>query len=61
MISGVHLPGGTIVGINAWVLHRNKSIFGHDVEDFRPERWIESDTQRLKDMRKMLFTVSDSG
>ena len=59
IISGVHLPEGTIVGINAWVLHRNKSIFGDDAEEFRPERWIESDAERLRKMRRNLFTVSE--
>lgn len=48
----------TVVGINAWVLHRNKDIFGDDVNEFRPERWIDPDPERIKEMRKYLFTVS---
>lgn len=39
-ISGHFIKGGTIVGCNAWVIHRNKEIFGEDVEVFRPERWL---------------------
>ena len=57
-ISGFHLPEGTIVGINAWVLHQNKEIFGEDAQRFRPERWIESSPEQLKEMRRNLFTVS---
>ena len=57
-ISGIHLPEGTVVGINAWVLHQNKDIFGKDAHQFRPERWIESDPEQLKRMRRNLFTVS---
>ena len=57
-ISGIHLPEGTVVGINAWVLHQNKEIFGNDANAFRPERWIETDPKQLKEMRKNLFTVS---
>ncbi|KAK4444691.1 hypothetical protein QBC34DRAFT_181791 [Podospora aff. communis PSN243] len=53
-IAGHHVPGGTIVGCSAWVIHRNKDIFGEDVEAFRPERWIagegEGEEQRVKVM-----------
>ncbi len=57
-ISGIHLPEGTVVGINAWVLHQNKTIFGEDADRFRPERWVESDPEQLKEMRRNLFTVN---
>lgn len=39
-IAGRAVPGGTIVGCSAWVIHRNQEIFGADVEEFRPERWL---------------------
>ncbi|KAM0331407.1 hypothetical protein ACHAQA_003080 [Verticillium albo-atrum] len=39
-IAGVFVPGGTIVGCSAWVIHRNKAVFGEDVEAYRPERWL---------------------
>jgi cytochrome P450 len=35
------LPGGTIVGMNPYVVNRDQGIFGRDAEDFRPERWLE--------------------
>ncbi|KAL2264619.1 hypothetical protein VTJ83DRAFT_7129 [Remersonia thermophila] len=38
-IAGEKIPGGTIVGCSAWVLHRDPHIFGEDVEVYRPERW----------------------
>ena len=41
-ICGEHIPGGTIVGCNAWVIHRRPEIFGDDVEAFRPERWLDA-------------------
>ena len=31
----------TVVGINAYVIQRDKSIFGEDADGFRPERWFE--------------------
>lgn len=32
------------MGVNAWVVHRDASIFGDDVEAFRPERWLGEKT-----------------
>lgn len=55
-IAGHKVSGGTIVGCSAWVIHRNKEIFGEDEEAFRPERWLvqegkgEAEEQRVKVM-----------
>lgn len=58
VIDGYTVPGGTVVGINAWVLHRDKDIFGEDIELFRPERWLDaSETKKLK-MNKYILSVS---
>lgn len=46
-MEGHHIPGGTVIGINPWVLHRNKQVFGEDADDFRPTRYTEAtDLQR---------------
>lgn len=58
VLCDVHIPAGTIVGVNAWVLHRNEHIFGPEVETFRPERWIDASPEQLNEMRRNLFTVS---
>lgn len=39
-IAGRVIPGGTIVGCSAWVMHRRPDIFGDYVDVFRPERWL---------------------
>ncbi|ROW03625.1 hypothetical protein VPNG_07148 [Cytospora leucostoma] len=44
-IAGRFVPGGTIVGCSAWVIHRNREIFGEDVEVYRPERWLVDETK----------------
>ena len=56
-IAGHAVPGGTIVGCSAWVIHQNRDVFGDDVEAFRPERWLvdeskprEAEEQRIKEM-----------
>ncbi|KAI4843690.1 benzoate 4-monooxygenase cytochrome-like protein P450 [Aureobasidium sp. EXF-8845] len=54
-ICGEHIPGGVIVGCNSWVLHRRPGVFGADVETFRPERWIEADPLKLKEMKATMF------
>jgi cytochrome P450 len=41
LLCGRMFPGGTTVGINAWVAHRNASIYGLDADKWRPERWLE--------------------
>jgi cytochrome P450 len=54
-ILGEFIPGGTIVGCNAWVVHRRPEVFGSDVDTFRPERWIEASGEKLKEMRGTMF------
>ena len=54
-VCGEKIPGGTIVGCNAWVLHRRPEIFGDAVDEYRPERWLEADPARLKEMRATMF------
>jgi len=54
-ILGQFIPGGTIVGCNAWVLHRRPEVFGADVDEFRPERWIEATPEKAKEMRGTMF------
>jgi cytochrome P450 len=39
-IAGRYVKGGTIVGVSAWVVHRDEKIFGEKVDEFRPERWL---------------------
>lgn len=57
-VCGVHLQPGTVVGMNAAVMHYDKSIFGDDAALFRPERWTESDAEHIKFMDRHLMTVS---
>ena len=38
----------TTVGINAWVLSRDKSLYGDDAEEWRPERWLEYSAAQVK-------------
>ncbi|KAK7724327.1 hypothetical protein SLS63_008715 [Diaporthe eres] len=57
-VCGAALPAGTIVGMNAWVVHRDPDIFGPDADAWRPERWLEGDEARIKRMDAALSTCS---
>lgn len=54
IICGQHIPGGTIVGINAWVLHRDPGVF-ENPNAFIPERWLDSPPEKLSQMEKSFF------
>lgn len=49
-ICGERIAGGTIVGCNAWVIHRRSEVFGGDVDVYRPERWLEANKEKRKEM-----------
>ncbi|PBK64907.1 cytochrome P450 [Armillaria solidipes] len=44
MISGNYFPGGTVVSSPSYTIHRDPTVWGNDVEDYRPERWFECDS-----------------
>lgn len=49
-ITGHFIPGGTIVGCNAWVIHRRAEVFGAHVDTYIPERWLECGKEKRKEM-----------
>ena len=54
-ICGESIPGGTIVGCSAWVIHRRPEVFGNDVDIYRPERWLEASMEKRKEMEGCMF------
>ncbi|KAI8930867.1 hypothetical protein NX059_011884 [Plenodomus lindquistii] len=55
-LAGHFLPGGTIAGCSAWVIHRDTAVFGPDSEKFRPERWIDATLEQQKRMASCLLS-----
>ena len=55
-ICGQRIPGGTVVGMSAWVTHRDHDTFGADSDVWRPERWIEADEGKRRQMENALLT-----
>jgi cytochrome P450 len=43
------------VGCSAWVVHKRPEVFGNDVDDFRPERWLDADKEQLKEMNATML------
>ncbi|KAK5628879.1 hypothetical protein RRF57_004594 [Xylaria bambusicola] len=42
-----HFPEGTVLSVPSYTLHHTSDIWGPDVEEFRPERWLNA-TPRQK-------------
>lgn len=51
-ILGHHVPGGTAIGFNLSAISRSSKLFGPDAELFRPERLLELDEHRRKQMER---------
>lgn len=47
----IYIPGGTIVSMQPWTLHRDESVFPRALE-FDPTRWMTSDEARLREMNR---------
>ena len=60
LIRGFNVSFGirqSIVGVNCWVASANRSVFGEDADNFRPERWL-SDDGSVSQMEQYLLAVS---
>ena len=53
-ICGKYIPGGTIVGINPWVLQHDPTVYP-DPQTFNPERWLEATAEHLAAMDRSFF------
>ncbi|KAI5458779.1 cytochrome P450 [Mariannaea sp. PMI_226] len=60
--NGDYLPEGTIVGMNPYILGRNKSVYGEDADSFRPERWLrdEQSGESQSDYQKRLLLMNQT-
>ncbi|KAH8204472.1 hypothetical protein TruAng_001388 [Truncatella angustata] len=63
---GSFVPAGTAVGINPYVVHRNRRVWGDDADAYRPERWLRGEppgpvdeTEGAFRERLRLFNASD--
>ncbi|KAF5875927.1 putative cytochrome p450 pisatin protein [Botrytis fragariae] len=56
-VANQFIPGGSTVGINAYVAHQNTAVWGSDADQWRPERWLEIEEQgRGAEVEKYFFS-----
>ncbi|PSN60579.1 cytochrome P450 monooxygenase [Corynespora cassiicola Philippines] len=53
-LDGHYAPPGTEIGANPYVVNRDPAVFGNDADEFRPERWLQSEDQTQEMERYML-------
>ncbi|KIX02853.1 uncharacterized protein Z518_08796 [Rhinocladiella mackenziei CBS 650.93] len=59
-ICGYQVPAGTVVGCQAYSLHRIPEVFP-DPDRFAPERWMTEDQAQLASMRAHFWPFSSGG
>ena len=59
-VNGHFLPTGTIVEWQLDAFHNDRDIFGDDVQEFQPERWISADPCTRKHMEQALLAFNIS-
>ncbi|PIL27720.1 cytochrome P450 [Ganoderma sinense ZZ0214-1] len=42
-VCGHFFPEGTVLSVPTYTIHRDREVWGEDVDAFRPERWFERD------------------
>ncbi|KAI0896498.1 cytochrome P450 [Annulohypoxylon nitens] len=60
-VDGVFIPGNIAVGHNALALTRTESIFGEDIDTFRPERFLECDEDEKVKMEFAIDIIFGGG
>jgi cytochrome P450 len=61
VINGLFVPGGTKIGNGMYGIFRNKTAWGQDADNFRPERWLEATPDKLKEMESTLQLIFSYG
>ncbi|CAI4215918.1 unnamed protein product [Parascedosporium putredinis] len=59
--NGLYIPDGTKIGYCAWGVFRRKEIWGEDAAVFRPERWLDGSSEKVREMEATLELVFGYG
>jgi len=57
VMNGYYLPGGTMVGSQAYSLHRDEEIYP-EPEEYKPERWLNIDKETELKMQRQFWAFS---
>lgn len=58
--NGVEFPPGTRIGLSMWGVFRQKSLWGDDANEFRPERWLDA-TPEMETVFGLIFGAGKWG
>ncbi|KAF8888565.1 cytochrome P450 monooxygenase [Infundibulicybe gibba] len=47
-VLGQYFPEGTVLSVPSYSIHRDPTVWGEDVEAYRPERWFEQDSTAIQ-------------
>jgi cytochrome P450 len=50
-----YVPEGCEVTSNPWLVHRDENLYGPDVMEFKPERWLNKERSAIYDKYHMTF------
>ncbi|KAJ3753813.1 cytochrome P450 monooxygenase pc-bph [Lentinula raphanica] len=51
-VEGVMFPEGTVLSVPSYTIHRDTEVWGDDIEEFRPERWLGLDGDKRELVNK---------
>ncbi|KAL7268893.1 hypothetical protein RUND412_008467 [Rhizina undulata] len=54
-ICGYYIPEGTTVGMSAWCVHANKDFWGQNIDEFKPERWLDEKSAQMLERYGLTF------
>lgn len=60
-VNGTYFPEGTEVGVATYAVGHRRDIYGPDADTFRPERWLDSDAEALRNYARTNELVFGSG
>lgn len=55
---GQHFPQGSVLSVPSYTIHRDADVWGPDVEDFNPDRWLP---ENLTEQQKISFNPFSYG
>ncbi|KAF9146169.1 hypothetical protein BGX30_003514 [Mortierella sp. GBA39] len=58
-ILGYDIPKGTEIQLSPATLHKLKSVWGEDAEEFKPERWMDPSSFSEEDQQSINFVTVD--
>ncbi|KAL4811719.1 cytochrome P450 [Aspergillus spinulosporus] len=55
-VCGTYLEAGTVVGMNPYIINRDRETYGDDADKWRPERWLETDENKRRRLENCILT-----